>query len=230
MNPKTRESNPSIATISKLSRLNKTSVQEAIKRLESQGFLTVTTGANKRTCNTYWFPDETDHYENFTREFLQKDLKPYLKEYYMRLLPICHSTEDGVKKQNCKLVLTNMTDNEIAKAIGLNVRTVKRYNVLLKEEGLLETKVVNGLVTKTFNQQLLNNIVELLQKTEEKANNAEEIAKDAKDQSNNAEILAKEAIKQIESNDILLDFLLKKEGFSSIEEAKKSLIESKYKI
>lgn len=157
-------STTSIDRISKLSKVNKTHVQEAIKRLEAAGFLEVISGASRRMANTYKFNPTTSNYENFSREFLELDLKPYLKEYYMRLLPYCFSSDKDQVKQGCKEVSTYLTDEEIANKLKICTRTVKRYNNLLKTAGMLteaSTTESNSIVTaKTFNQVNLANVIQ----------------------------------------------------------------------
>lgn len=170
-------STTSIDRISKLSKVNKTHVQEAIKRLEAAGFLEVISGASRRMANTYKFNPTTSNYENFSREFLELDLKPYLKEYYMRLLPYCFSSDKDQVKQGCKEVSTYLTDEEIAKKLKICTRTVKRYNNLLKTAGMLteaSTTESNSIVTaKTFNQENLANVIQaFIKETKENVDKA----------------------------------------------------------
>ena len=154
MNKDTRTCFPSLKTVSDKLHCSESKIQKAIYRLEQAGLIKITREEGK--SNSYWFPPETDKFEMFTEEFLDLDLDLKVKEYYMDLQPFLYGKETGVGK-------TTLSNARLADYIGLSPATVKKYNTILIEKGLLAEEVTGNtdeaglpIVQKSFDLQKLN--------------------------------------------------------------------------
>lgn len=150
MNKETRDCFPSINTIAVKLNCSKTKVLSAIKRLLDTELLEKHIDGRK---NHYKFPltDFDKHFEMFTDEFLDSDLPLNVKEYYMDIQPFLYGKETGVGK-------CSFSNAELARRTGWTTVSVKKYNTILIEKGLLSEEVTNAtdesglpIVQKAFN-------------------------------------------------------------------------------
>lgn len=150
MNKETRDCFPSINTIAVKLNCSKTKVLSAIKRLLDTELLEKHIDGRK---NHYKFPlTEFDkHFEMFTDEFLDSDLPLNVKEYYMDIQPFLYGKETGVGK-------CSFSNAELARRTGWTTVSVKKYNTILIEKGLLSEEVTNAtdesglpIIQKAFN-------------------------------------------------------------------------------
>lgn len=150
MNDKSRECYPAIATISKILKCSPGKINAAIKRLTSTGLLLKHNDGKK---NHYVFPrTEFDkHFEMFTEEFWKLDLPLNVKEYYMDIQPFLYGKETGVGR-------CTFSNAELSRRTGWTVVSIKKYNTILIEKGLLteeETSSTDSaglqIIQKNFN-------------------------------------------------------------------------------
>lgn len=155
MNNETRTCFPAINTIAIKLNCSTVKVQSAIKRLVAVGLIKKSADGRK---NCYLFPkSEFDkQFEMFTDEFLDMDLPLNVKEYYMDIQQYLYGKDTGVGK--CSL-----SNAELARLTGWTSISIKKYNTILIEKGLLEEESTNKLdqagfpiIQKSFDLQGLN--------------------------------------------------------------------------
>lgn len=156
MNADTRECFPAIGTIASKLKCSTRKVMDAIKRLVSVGLIEKSSSGKK---NCYKFPkSEFDkQFEMFTDAFLDMDLPLNVKEYYMDIQQYLYGKDTGVGK--CSL-----SNAELARRTGWTSISIKKYNTILIERGLLEeeSSCANTdeagfpLIIKSFDLQGLN--------------------------------------------------------------------------
>lgn len=132
MNKDTRTCYPSIQTLKDKMDLSTTFIKDAIHRLEQFGLIQVT--KRKGTSNLYYFPPETDQFEMFSEDFLDMELPPKVKEYYMKLQKTLYDKDQ-------EIATTHYNDAELAKITGLSKPTVKKYNMILENSGYMSTAI-----------------------------------------------------------------------------------------
>ena len=130
MNKDTRVCFPSIPTISQLLKCSPNKVKSAIKRLVANNVIQVTKDGRK---NSYYFPESDcdKRLEMFTHEFIKLDLELNVKEYYMDIQQYLYGKETGIGK-------CSFSNAELARRTGWSIVSVKKYNTILIEKGLLE--------------------------------------------------------------------------------------------
>lgn len=150
MNKETRDCFPSISTIAIKLECSKTKVMSAIKRLLDTALLEKHIDGRK---NHYYFPmTEFDkHFEMFTDEFLDLDLPLNVKEYYMDIQPFLYGKETGTGK-------CSFSNAELARRTGWTAISIKKYNTILIEKGLLSEETTDSsdeaglpVIQKSFN-------------------------------------------------------------------------------
>lgn len=150
MNKDTRDCFPSINTVCLKLKCSKTKIISAIKRLIETGLLQKHIDGRK---NHYYFPEtEFDkHFEMFTDEFLDLDLPLNVKEYYMDLQPFLYGKETGIGK-------CSFSNAELARRTGWTTISIKKYNTVLIEKGLLSEETTSDydeagfpVIQKNFN-------------------------------------------------------------------------------
>ena len=155
MNKETRDCFPAISTIAIKLNCSKTKVLSAIKRLLDTKLLEKHIDGRK---NHYYFPlTEFDkHFEMFTDEFLDLDLPLNVKEYYMDIQPFLYGKETGTGK-------CSFSNAELARRTGWTNISIKKYNSILIERGLLSEEVSDQtdeaglpIIQKNFNLTGLN--------------------------------------------------------------------------
>lgn len=158
MNKETRDCFPAISTIAIKLNCSKTKVLSAIKRLLDTKLLEKHIDGRK---NHYYFPlTEFDkHFEMFTDEFLDLDLPLNVKEYYMDIQPFLYGKETGIGK-------CSFSNAELARRTGWTNISIKKYNSILIEKGLLSEEVSDQtdeaglpIIQKNFNLTGLNQAV-----------------------------------------------------------------------
>ena len=132
MNKQTRRCYPSMSTLSDLTKLSVRFLNDSIDRLESFNLIDVTRRLG--ASNIYYFPPETDQFEMFSEDFLDLDLPPKVKEYYMKIQKCLLNKEDSKS-------FTHYSDRELAKITGLSSPTVKKYNEILEQKGVVTTSL-----------------------------------------------------------------------------------------
>ena len=132
MNKDTRTCYPSMDTLKKKTDLSIRFINDSIHRLEQFGLIQVT--RRKGTSNLYYFPPETDQFEMFSEEFLDMELPPKVKEYYMKLQKTLYDKDQ-------KVATTHYTDTQLAEITGLSKPTVKKYNFILETSGYMTTAI-----------------------------------------------------------------------------------------
>ena len=142
-----------MAKLKELTQLSQRFILDSIHRLEDAGLVQVT--SRKGTSNLYYFPKETDQFEMFSDEFLDMDLAPKVKEYYMKL-------QKSLYDKDQKFAITHYSDKELAELTGLSIPTVKKYNKTLQDKGYMDFNLTNykdeaGLVIRemSFDMQKL---------------------------------------------------------------------------
>jgi DNA-binding transcriptional regulator GbsR (MarR family) len=105
-------------------------INDSIHRLEQFGLIQVT--RRKGTSNLYYFPPETDQFEMFSETFLDMDLPPKVKEYYMKLQKTLYDKDQ-------EFAITHYNDSELSKITGLSKPTIKKYNAILENSGYMST-------------------------------------------------------------------------------------------
>lgn len=130
MNKDSRECYPAIATIANMLQCSPGKINAAIKRLVLTGLLIKHPDTHK---NHYCFPKTKfdEQFEMFTDEFLDLDLPLNVKEYYMDIQQYLYGKETG--KGRC-----TFSNAELARRTGWTVLSIKKYNTILIEKGLLE--------------------------------------------------------------------------------------------
>lgn len=134
MNKDTRTCYPSMETLKQKTNLSIRFINDSIHRLEQFGLIQVT--RRKGTSNLYYFPPETDQFEMFSEEFLDMDLPPKVKEYYMKLQKTLYDKDQ-------EIATTHYNDTELAQITGLSKPTVKKYNLILENSGYMTTKITS---------------------------------------------------------------------------------------
>lgn len=132
MNKDTRTCYPSMEMIKAKTGLSIRFINDSIHRLEQFGLIQVT--RRKGTSNLYYFPPETDQFEMFSESFLDMELPPKVKEYYMKLQKTLYDKDQ-------KIATTHYNDSELAVITGLSKPTVKKYNLILEESGYMKTAI-----------------------------------------------------------------------------------------
>lgn len=132
MNEKTRECFPSLITIAKDLKCSKTKIIKAIERLINADIMKKSEDGKK---NHYYFPksDFDKQFEMFRPEFIKMDLPLNVKEYYMDIQQYLIGKSSGVGK-------CYYSNSELSKRTGWSVLSVKKYNTILIEKGLLLEK------------------------------------------------------------------------------------------
>ena len=155
MNEDTKTCYPSISKIKEKAGCGQAKVESAIERLIKAGFLKVT---KKRVMSGKWshfyeFTDENfdKNFEMFTDDFLDMDLPINAKEYYMDIQRYMYDKESGVGK-------IGYTNAKLAELTGWTVQSIKKFNTLLIERGLLTEETTSKtneaglpIVQKNFN-------------------------------------------------------------------------------
>ena len=156
MNEETRVCYPSISKIKQKAGCGQTKVEEAIKRLVQAGFIKVFKKPIPATGKLSWFYEFNNsnfdkHFEMFTDAFLDLDLPINVKEYYMDIQRYLYDKDSGVGK-------ISFSNTKISELTGWSVPTIKKFNTILIEKGLLAEEVTEktdeaGLpvIQKNFN-------------------------------------------------------------------------------
>lgn len=170
------ECHPRLETIAEKCGYSTKRVQSGIRRLEQSGLLQ--TIKRKGTSTIYKFTS-LDDFERFTDQFLDMDLEPQIKEYYMDLQ---HYLFIDPKTGEAN---TTFSDTEIAKKTGLCTRTIKNYNKALIEKDILIESTTTlrdeaglPIIQKTFDlERLHQSILYKFKEQDEKINkNTDDIA------------------------------------------------------
>lgn len=136
MNKTTRECFPAIRTIASSLKCSNTKVLKAIERLLQTGLLQKSYSGRK---NCYYFPEtEFDKkFEMFTDSFLDLDLELNVKEYYMDIQQYLYGKDTGVGK-------CSFSNTELSRRTGWSVPSIKKYNTILINNGLLEEEMTGN--------------------------------------------------------------------------------------
>ena len=132
MNKDTRTCYPAMDKIKEKTGLSLRFLCDSVHRLEEYGLIQVT--KRKGTSNLYYFPPETDQFEMFSEQFLDMDLPPKVKEYYMKLQKTLYDKDQ-------EIAITHYTDAELAEITGLSKPTIKKYNSILEKSGYMTTAI-----------------------------------------------------------------------------------------
>lgn len=153
MNKDSRTCYPSVDKIKELTKLSSKFIYDSIHRLEEAGLVQIT--PRKGTSNVYYFPKETDQFEMFSDEFLDMDLLPKVKEFYMKI-------QNALYDKDQEFAVTHYSDKELAQLTGLSIPTVKKYCKILQDKGYMDFNLTNykdeaGLVIRemSFDMQKL---------------------------------------------------------------------------
>lgn len=170
------ECHPRLETIAEKCGYSTKRIQIGIKRLEEAGLLTAI--RRKGTSTIYKF-NKIDDFERFTDKFLDTDLDPQIKEYYMDLQHYLFVDPETGETN------TTFSDSEIAKKTGLCLRTVKLYNRALIDANILTETITSliddagfPIIRKTFDlNKLHQSILYKFKEQDEKINkNIDDIA------------------------------------------------------
>lgn len=132
MNKDTRTCYPSMEKLKEKTGLSLRFLCDSINRLQEFGLIQIT--KRKGTSNLYYFPPETDQFEMFSEDFLDIDLPPKVKEYYMKLQKTLYDKDQ-------EIATTHYNDSELAEITGLSKPTIKKYNAILEKSGYMTTAI-----------------------------------------------------------------------------------------
>lgn len=129
---------PSLDTIVERSGVSKPTVRKSIALLEAEDYLYVTKDGRK---NIYTFnPCKT--FEPFSYEFIKdKNIDPNVKAYIIASQQLMFKDKEGFGKMT-------YSSSELAPLINLDKRTIDKYDIMLKQQGLLsiiKTNKVNEI-------------------------------------------------------------------------------------
>lgn len=135
MNAETRLCFPAVGTIASNLKCSTKKVQAALKRLVEVDLIRKSSSGRK---NCYEFPesDFDKQFEMFTDAFLDMDLPLNVKEYYMDIQQYLYGKDTGVGK-------CSFSNAELSRRTGWTVVSVKKYNTILIEKGLLEEETTD---------------------------------------------------------------------------------------
>lgn len=143
MNEETRSCYPSIAKIKEKAKCGQAKIKDAITRLEKAGLIKVKwfLTPNGKKTHLYVFPkSEFDaKFEMFTDEFLDLDIPTNIKEYYMDIQKYMYD-----KDSNDHTGKIYYSDSKLASLIGISALSVKKYNKILREKGLLKEETTSS--------------------------------------------------------------------------------------
>lgn len=150
MNKDTLTCYPRLETIADDCQCSQNLVKSALKRLEEIGWIKVTRRPGTSSIYTFLKPDK---FEMFSDEFFKLDLDYKLKDYYIQLQQ--YLLKDCINER----AYLRYSNNEIAEKLHMSLRTVQRYNLQLKNKGIVEetiTSLINPktgceIIEKTFN-------------------------------------------------------------------------------
>lgn len=136
MNKDTRVCFPSIPRITEDLHCSANKVKSAIKRLIDSNLMQVSKDGRK---NSYYFPEtEFDkHFEMFTDKFIHLDIDLNVKEYYMDIQQYLYGKDTGIGK-------CSFSNTELSRITGWSIPSIKKYNSILIEKGLLEEEVTGN--------------------------------------------------------------------------------------
>lgn len=150
MNKETLTCYPRLETIAEDCQCSQNLVKSALKRLEEIGWIKITRRPGTSSIYTFLKPDK---FEMFSDEFFKLNLDYKLKDYYIQLQQ--YLLKDCIKQK----AYIRYSNNEIAEKLHMPLRTVQRYNLQLKNKGIVEetvTSLINPetgceIIEKTFN-------------------------------------------------------------------------------
>lgn len=196
MKEETRECFPAINTISKMLQCSQGKIKAAIKRLIDAEVMKKSNDGRK---NHYFFPKtEWDkQFEMFREEFLKLDLPLNVKEYYMDIQAFLYGKETGVGK-------CSFSNAELSRRTGWTVQSIKKYNSLLIEKGLLEETLTDKkdqtglpIIQKNFNltglQQAALWVKAVTEQVTKNTDDIEDLKSENMDLKRRIELLEKEA-------------------------------------
>lgn len=174
MNKDTLTCYPRLETIAEDCQCSQNLVKSALKRLEKIGWIKVTRRPGTSSIYTFLKPNK---FEMFSDEFFKLDLDYKLKDYYIQLQQ--YLLKDCINQK----AYIRYSNNEIAKKLHMPLRTIQRYNLQLKNKGIVEetvTSLINPetgceIIEKTFNlSKLQQAFLYKLAEHEEKLNEHEQ--------------------------------------------------------
>ena len=150
MNKDTLSCYPRLDTIAADCQCSTNFVKLAVKRLEEIGWIKVTKRPGTSSMYTFLKPDK---FEMFSDEFFKLNLDYKLKDYYIQLQQ--YLLKDCINEK----AYIRYSNNEIAEKLHMSLRTVQKYNLELKNAGIIEetmTTLVNQdsgcqIIEKSFN-------------------------------------------------------------------------------
>lgn len=205
MNKDTLTCYPRLETIAEDCQCSQNLVKSALKRLEEIGWIKVTRRPGTSSMYTFLKPDK---FEMFSDEFFKLDLDYKLKDYYIQiqqyLLKDCTNQRAYIRYSN----------NEIAEKLHMPLRTVQRYNLALKNKGIVEEKITSlikpetgcEIIEKSFNlSKLQQAFLYKLAEHEEKLNEHEQEIKEIKEIYEKRISQLEKQVKQLTKNQNVVD-------------------------
>lgn len=129
MDKDTMQAFPSMETIKKESGCALNTIRKSLASLVKEGAITITRTPNK--SNIYTFTTLEKDFERYTFEFLDKDWSPELKGHVMGVLA------NSYKDPDTGFAYTMKTQEELAESMHTSVRTIRRRNQEMRNEGIL---------------------------------------------------------------------------------------------
>lgn len=121
---------PGYELLTKESGLSERSLKRIVLRLEEAGLIKIVN--REGTSNEYHFKKLEDGFERFTDKFLEdSSLSVQARAYYVELQQYLYVNENNRTND------TTYTNQEIADKLGINVKTVRKYNTELIQKGVL---------------------------------------------------------------------------------------------
>ena len=152
MNKDTHTCYPSLDIIAEDCKCTQGFIKGALSRLQEIGWIKVTKRPGLPNLYTFISPDKIK-FEIFSDDFYKLDLDFRIKDYYIQLQQ--YLLKDYINER----AYLRFTNQEIAEKLQISLRTVQRYNLELKNAGILSeqiTDLVNPdtgcqIIEKNFN-------------------------------------------------------------------------------
>lgn len=205
MNKDTLTCYPRLETIAEDCQCSQNLVKSALKRLEKIGWIKVTRRPGTSSIYTFLKPNK---FEMFSDEFFKLDLDYKLKDYYIQLQQ--YLLKDCINQK----AYIRYSNNEIAEKLHMPLRTIQRYNLQLKNKGIVEetvTSLINPetgceIIEKTFNlSKLQQAFLYKLAEHEEKLNEHEQEIKEMKENYEKRISKLEKQIKQLQKDQNVKD-------------------------
>lgn len=152
MNKNTHTCYPSLDTIAEDCKCTQGFIKGALSRLQEIGWIKVTKRPGLPNLYTFISPDKIK-FEMFSDDFYKLDLDFRIKDYYIQLQQ--YLLKDCINER----AYLRYSNQEISDTLNISLRTVQRYNLALKNAGILSEQITDlinpdtgcQIIEKNFN-------------------------------------------------------------------------------